>query len=243
MKFFFALILISSTSVYANIELPYHPETDALCFKNGDPELAYAGVPILGELGVKQGICQGMAGVTAAVLENAEFEPAREAPNTGKAVHQLVQSFLENHRHDIQKRVVIGGFKNLREFCEKNKMEVMRAAILYNAEIATKKILPHLPTFLTLKKCPLRGVLDQEFLLTQLRSIEETLKQGHYPLMMYYSHVVMVTGFSETILDSGERLVEISTYDSNHPEVVVADVFLLGMDGLPDLGNFMVWKL
>jgi hypothetical protein len=239
MKLFLAVHLILSSYVFADIQLPYQPKTDALCFENGDPDLAHVGIPILGSLGVKEGVCQGIAGVTAAFLENAQFEPSIEPIETAdKIVHQLV----ENHRQGIRVKTIIPGSKNIREYCEKNKREFMRESILYNAEIATHQILQHVPLLFKLKKNVLRNRSDQNMLLAQLRTIEDTLSSGRYPLMLYYKHVVMVTAFSEKILETG-RVVELSVYDSNHPNEIVIHLFELDMDGLPTLSNYLVWNI
>ena len=226
----------------ANTVLPYHPETDALCFKNADPELANAGVPILGKLGVEQGVCQGIAGVTAAFLENATFVP--ELPSTGnqQEVRTLIQKLVSLHQSGERSLTLITGSKNIKEFCGKNKKEVMRAAILYNAEIAADEILPLLPQLFTLKKKSLRGPGDQEQLLHELRSIETTLQNGRYPLMLYFKHVVMVTAFNEVFSSFG-REIHLTVYDSNHPDEIVTHVYPLEMNGLPMQSNYMVWNL
>lgn len=240
MKILLALHLLFSSYVHANIQLPFHPEADALCFRNADPDLAKVGIPILGKFGVNEGVCQGIAGVTAAFLENAQFEPSMQfLESSEKIIHQLVES----HRRGLRVKTIVPGSKNIREFCDKNKREFMREAILYNADLATRKILPHISLLFTLKKNHLRGPEDQSMLMNHLRSLEETLLNGRYPLMLYFKHVVMVTSFKEKISDSGERWIELETYDSNLPEAMVVHLFKLNLDGLPALANYMVWNI
>jgi hypothetical protein len=226
----------------ADVALPYSPLTDALCFKNADPELSQVGVPILGSLGVKQGICQGMAGVTAAFLENAQFEPEVQSTTSDAEVRSLIQKLVSLHQHVSREAVVINGSKNISDFCVKNKKEIMRASIFYNAEIATHEILPLLPEFYAVEKENLRGPQDQLRLQSELQSIEDTLKSGQYPQMLYFKHVVMVTEYKEVMSASG-REIHLSVYDSNHPEQIVEHVFSLEMTGLPNLANYMVWDI
>jgi len=229
-------------SVLLALSLPYQPATDALCFKNADPALADAGIPILGKLGAKQGVCQGMAEVTAAFLENAKFAPDLPSTESEQEANTLIARLLAFHRNHARGLVMINGSKNLKEFCEKNKKQLMRAAILENAEIAAEQILPLLPEFFTVKKGNLRGLADQEQLATALSQLEASLKVGQYPLMLYYKHVVMVTGMKELISDSA-REIQVTVYDSNRPDQVITHVFPLEMDGLPKLTNHLVWAL
>lgn len=236
------LSLLFGMNSFADEALPYSPLTDALCFKNADPELSQAGVPILGSLGVKEGICQGIAGVTAAFLENAKFSPEIQTNDDAIEVRSQIQKLVSLHQHASRDTIAINGAKNIKEFCEQNKKEFMRASILYNAEIASREILPVLPELYTLKKTALRGTQDQLRLQAELQSIEATLKSGRYPLMLYFKHVVMVTQFKEAI-DTNGRTIKLSVYDSNHPDQIVDHVFSFDVTDLPSLSNYMVWDI
>lgn len=219
----------------------YHPDIDALCFQNSDPELSRVGVPILGSLGVKEGVCQGMAGVTAAFLENARFDASVPVVLSDEEVRGFIEQLVQRHQRGTSganAMMVIPGARGLRDFCSQHRREFMRASILYNADIATHEILPLLPELYALKRGPLRNLNDQLRLRVELAAIATHLREGRYPLMLYFKHVVMVTGVREH-----EGRVELSAYDSNHPDEVVKYFVEFDADGLPAISNFMFWDV
>ena len=240
---FFVGMSAFSNRASADQALPYDSGTDSLCFKNADPELATVGIPILGKLGVEQGVCQGIAGLTAAFLENAEFDHSRQSHYSPSEIHQIVRTLVDLHQSGVRHRFTISGYKNIKDFCEQNKVEMMRASILYNAKIAERDILPVALELFNLKKNNLRGIEDQRKLQTELKSIEYTLTHGRYPLMLYYKHVVMVTAFKEVVEASGDKSIFIDAYDSNHPDEIVTQAFSLENSGLPKVLNYMIWNL
>ena len=71
---FLATWILLPLSALALDARPFDFSVDTLCFENSDPDLAKAD-PILGKLGVKKGVCQGIAGLSAAFYEHVVFDP------------------------------------------------------------------------------------------------------------------------------------------------------------------------
>lgn len=229
------------------IVLPFDMAKDALCFKNGDPELAKTGIPILGSLGANKGVCQGMAGIAAAFRENVEFLPGAE-PDSPKAVARSLDRAVSANRAGSRKKIEIRGYASVFDLCRANRIAFLRKAIWVNADIGVKDIfLAHYGAFQRLKKDPIGSKSDALSLRRQLRdhladAVSE-LREGKYPLLLYFSHVVLVRGYRDVAEASGRRRVDLEVYDSNHPEALRTISIPIAADGLPGGESPMYWVL
>ena len=187
-------------------------ESDRLCFQNADPEMARAAPYPWGEFAVKTGACQGIAGLSAAFFENAEYLPQEKAPTSRADARGLIRRLIHAHQRGWGKtpeKIQIPGYANLRSFCEDFRSEFMRSSVLYNRSIATHEILKKLPEFLETKG-KISTPSEQLSLQKTLEGFEKRLARGEVPLLLYYHHVVLVYGLkhrgTETVL---------TVYDSN----------------------------
>lgn len=242
----FGIVLGISAAHATEIVLPFDMTKDALCFKNGDPDLAKTGIPILGSLGVNKGVCQGMAGIAAAFRENVEFVPAADV-DSAKSVARSLDRAVAANRAGSRRKIEIRGYASLFDLCRANRMAFLKKAIWVNADIGVKDIfLAHYGAFQRLKKDPIGSKSDALSLRRQLRdhladAVAE-LREGKYPLLLYYSHVVLVRGYRDVAGASGRR-VDLEVYDSNHPEALRTISVAIAADGLPAGENPMYWVL
>lgn len=235
-----------SDRVLVDVSLPFDLSTDALCFKNGDPDLAKTGIPILGSLGVKKGVCQGIAGISAAFRENAEFFPNAPADSAASVARKMTRT-LRAKRVGSRERISFRGHSSLAALCRANRMAFLKKSVWLNTDIAVKDIVPIYGSFSRLKKTPLRNFRDPEALRRQLAAnLAEALselREGRYPLLLYFSHVVLVRGYTDSVAADGSRRIELGIYDSNHPDALRTISLPISPDGLPSAENSMIWIL
>jgi hypothetical protein len=208
---------------------------DGLCFTNGTPELRRFGP--MGELGSKKGICQGMSGIVSAFHEHASFQPTK----TKMTYNEAMDAISELRRYHsggckLKKKVQITGYSNLFDFCKAHKNLLMANAIDYNTDIAVREISWNLEEFLILQDAPIKTNLGRLNLHAKVESLREDLKQGRWPLLLYYSHVVAVHSVTKT---SDKVVFEI--YDSNYSTSIEYTV-AYSSDGLPKSGQKMIWN-
>lgn len=234
---------IDSSLAASSVELPFRIEGDAVCFRNGDPDLGKTGIPILGNLGVKKGVCQGIASISAAFRENAEFVPSADrdsAPNS----QRTIASILNAHANRKAVKFMIPGFDSLGSFCRAHRMDFLRNSVWENTSISISRILPYYPEFIRVKKQPIKFQRDsfrlRKKLGAALAQVHSELTAGKYPLLLYFSHVVMVRGYREIAGESGTQ-VELEVYDSNHLETLRKITVQLDSDGFPSGENPMYW--
>jgi hypothetical protein len=226
----------------ADIVLPFDMGVDVLCFENMDPELAEVGIPVLGKLGARKGVCQGIAGIAAAFHENTVFDPALARPSNGRAVRKLLSDVVRLHKGGCQKKRIIPGYANLRELCSDYRREFLRKSIFYNANIAINEITRVLPDYLEKRDRTLRSVDDRIQLLDTISSIHADLSSGRAPLLMSYGHVVMVYGIGYDVGPSGITAVVFDAYDSNRSQPA-RFTYSFDPDGLPSMSNSMIWNV
>jgi len=141
------LSLIFSPLSIPTLAASFQMERDGLCFKNANSELRRFGP--LGELGSKQGVCQGMSGLVSAFHEHASFQPSKTKMTDNEAYHAVLDlRRLHSGGCGKNKKVKITGFANLNEFCQAHKDLLMANAIDYNADIAVREISTNLDQFL-----------------------------------------------------------------------------------------------
>ena len=246
LRLFCALVGLWTVSALAT-ELPFDIQTDALCFKNSEPDLAKTGIPVFGYVGMKKGVCQGIAGISAAFRENVEFEPAA-VPESASTAVRLINLAVRMNREHRRAKVTVHGYRDLMDFCRANRMAFLRKSIEMNAKIGLSDIVfPHLLQFERLKKTPIGSQKHPEALRRQLAetlaTAQSELREGRYPLLLYFSHVVLLRGLHEVKDASGARQIDLEIYDSNHPESLQTVSVTLAADGLPDGANRMYWVL
>ncbi|MCC7441473.1 MAG: hypothetical protein IT285_07560 [Bdellovibrionales bacterium] len=232
------------------VAVPLNLDTDALCFYNHDPALEEFGP--LGMLGAARGVCQGMAGVSAAFALHATFVPNTSNSMGRREARELIQKVLDRHKGRCRlEPITIPGYANLAELCRDFESELMRASIGYNANIFLREVARRLPRFLALKAGPLRTREDREALLGVLRSAHTRLSKGELPLIMYYSHVVLARRM-EYVGDGQGRILKarLEVYDSNRAasnQGWMLHAYWIDIpfssDGLPSLSGRMYWDV
>lgn len=235
--------LVSNSRASDSIALPFDRDAGSLCFFNADPDLATQGPPILGPWGAKRGVCQGIAGTAAAFFEHAQFDPGAPRP-TERQAKELVEDAIRLHKGACgSMRIRVPGYWNLNEFCRDHRRLFLRAATWYNANIAMREILAVLGSFEAHKDHPLKSRKDRKRLEKTLISVENDLLRGRAPLLMYFSHVVMVYELHKE-RDSAGRLTAVvaKVYDSNVPDPAQLRIHY-DTDGLPSLSNSMLWNV
>jgi hypothetical protein len=232
--------------ILVEASLPFDMTKDAICFKNGDPGLAKTGIPILGRLGMNTGVCQGIAGISAAFRENVEFVPAAP-PAPANEIDTLVDRAVRANREQSREKITITGYSSLVDLCNANRMKFLRKSVWMNLDILVADILEHYPQFRLLKKNPISKHPNSEQLRHELAdhladALSE-LREGHYPLILYFSHVVTARAYREVQAEDGSRRIELEVYDSNHLEATRVLTFKRAADGLPATSNWMIWTL
>jgi hypothetical protein len=229
-----------------DVELPFEMSKDALCFKNGDPDLAKTGIPVLGKLGVKKGVCQGIAAISGALRENAEFVPNAPADAPSEIERKLASAVAAN-REGSRAKIQIMGFSSVEALCQANRMAFLKKAVWLNSEIIVSDILPVYLQFSRLKKAPIETQKNPEALRRQLAdTLAQTLaelREGRYPLLMFFSHVVLVRGYHDVLDEDGSRRIDLEVYDSNRMEALRTIPVTMAADGLPSGKNPMYWVL
>ncbi len=250
MKYIIALLGFMTFTIQAQVVFKAGPSRaftmakDALCFKNATQVIEDYGPLGLGTLGKKEGICQGIAGVTAAFVENAVFSPSNKKLSADENA-DLIERAIQLHSGGCKKRFTVPGYKNMQEFCSANLSEIVFQATMYNADIATYEIGTYnLTSFLFYQDNLLTSHGARVLLHNNILSLKERLEEGRAPLMLVYKHVTMVTGLRYKIENGKLSYIAIDHYDSNHPEKLSVHYILYGTDGLPKTGkNRMLWDI
>lgn len=203
---------------------------DKLCFKNSDPEMADAAPAPWGSFAVKTGACQGIAGISAAFFEHAQFNQSLEKPKSKSEVREIISQIL------AKEKLIVPGYQNLVEFCTDYKSEFLRASVLYNRDIAISEIAQHYPQ-LNSSKGVMKTLADQKQVLNVLNGFEKKLQSNQLPLMLYFKHVVLVYDFKRN-LDS----IALTVYDSNLLEPREMK-FTFDENQLPELSNRLIWDV
>ncbi|HTL10928.1 MAG TPA: hypothetical protein VL588_00485 [Bdellovibrionota bacterium] len=240
---------MARAATIAPVSIPFSFDDDSLCFYNADPELTDFGP--LGKWGAKNGICQGIAGVASAFHSNAVFEPSAPKPATRKAALGLVSEAIRLHKGECDhQHVRVPGYANLAEFCRDYRHDFLRLAMDYNANIAVLEIFPKLGKFYSRKNGPLKTQSDRRDVKRALDSIYARLARGKAPLLMHYSHVVLVRGMRYEYAAGRISRALLDVYDSN---VTAADQasnptidewsYDFDADGLPSMSDEMIWDV
>lgn len=236
----FAFVGSTDARALTEVAIDFNVATDSLCFQNKDPRLGNYGP--LGEFGSRTGVCQGMAGTSAAFAEIVRFDPnARKL--SPLATKTLIDQVVRLHSGNCRVTRVIPGYRNLREFCEANVEHFLKKSISYNADIAVREIALNLPQFLRLKAKPISTAREQQQLLSTLQDFWKKLEAGKSPLMLVYSHVVNLTSMSTELLSDGRTKITMKYYDSNDNSYIHTREVTLDRNGLPELTNRMIWDV
>lgn len=224
MKYLLLLSLLSFSAVAFDFN------QDTLCFKNADPQMGEAAPAPWGNFAVKTGACQGIAGISKAFSEHAEFNSSLSKPENNLEVRELISQMI--HKNGV----VVPGYKDLKEFCSDYKTEFLRAAVLYNRDIAIAEIAKYYPQ-LESSKGVMKNSADQKQVLNVLLGFEKKLQKGQLPLMLIYKHVVLVYNLkilADTII--------LTVYDSNllQPREMK---FVLDEKQIPTLDNKLIWDV
>ena len=200
-----------------SIDTNFDGYNDTLCFANYDflDETGYN--PLLRVLGLvadKEGGCQGMVGVAAAVKLKVEFRPSKNKMSHRQVTTKLRQA-VALHQNKCSGKVFIDGYENLRDLCKDHTTALKRRSLIYNLSLARKEILKYSWTFFN------KNVLNtpkkqSDHIRKHLERFYAELKQGRYPLMMVRRHVTLVTGFTLIKNASGKiTAIELEHYDPN----------------------------
>lgn len=221
------VVLFSSIS-NAQFQMGQHD----LCFLNKDPDLAKFG--FWGELGAREGVCQGIAGLSKIFRENVVFRPnlAKESSN----IHRVFQAF-KTYRTRPAEKIVIKGYTGLNELCRDYRDVFLRQSIILNRDIAVYDILPLYPEFRFYKDSPIFSIFQQLQIDQTIRRQVQLLKSGRYPMILIYSHVMLVVDIKWAF---GAYFY--TYYDSNHRDLQTW-IISYGDDGLPLLGQRMLWDI
>jgi hypothetical protein len=235
------LVLILSLLFFFAEAKAFNFDTDGLCFKNGSEELKRFGP--LGQLGHKKGICQGMSGVVSAFLEHAVFKPNKKKMGFSEA-SWAVTDILRLHSGGCspKKKIEISGYSSLNDFCRTHKDLLMANSIDYNADIAFREISWKMDQFLFFEDSPIQSLHGRLKLHKNLLSLKNRLSEGRYPLMLYYSHVVMIHSLSNLYSEGKLSKVVLGIYDSNFSRSTEY-VIDYSHDALPKIGQRMIWDI
>jgi hypothetical protein len=225
----------------AQDSIPFDPESDELCFRNHDPELADAGRPLLGWWGKETGVCQGMDGIMAAFLERARFRP--ELPRAGASeTEALLGRVLARHAAGCGSRVDVPGYASLKELCADHRKLFLAASIDYNASIGLREIAAQMIEFLWLRDSAV-GEGYRARLHEEIGKLRARLQQGRAPLLLIYRHTLLVLAVTAERDASGTLLGErFLIKDPNRGELVERRV-AYAPDGLPEAESAMLWDV
>lgn len=224
-----------------SLDVGFDHQGQVLCFLNFDKDLRNHG--LLGKWGEKKGVCQGIAGVSAAFFENASFDPDAPKVQGSKQARKLIDQVVDLYERNRAGRVTIPGYADVHAFCADYKSAFLTEVIDLNAKLAITKILGRLPGFLKKKDKKLSTRKDQLKLNKELQSILARLRQGRPAILLYFSHAILVTA-AETRMD-GDRAVsvELTTYNSNFSGPGTWSI-PLDSDGMPTAAaNTMFWDI
>jgi hypothetical protein len=228
--------------VAAPVSVPFDLEKDGLCFKNADPDLVNAAPWPLGKIGVKRGICQGIAGTAGAFMQNAEFAPDQSRPQSVGEAHQIIKRVIRHYKYHQSDKVTVPGYENLNSFCRDYRRLFLREAAILNLNIAVKEILPVMVSFKKYKDKPLLNEKSRARLMRVLQSLEDGLHQGRPPLLMYYSHVVLLLGYSVVETGGVPSFIRLDVYDSNFGALRTKYV-PIDETGEPSASSTMLWNI
>lgn len=230
------LTLLSFNALAAS----WSPEADYLCFLNNDREMETYGTPGLGWLATKEGACQGMAGLASAFKDHAVFSP-RSPKLSEKKSKDLITRLRMQFASGCPGKIVVPGYKNLREFCEDYRAEFLKQSVGFNADIAVLEIARELPTFLSYKDNELKSDKGRLLLHQELMKIQKNFQAGRSPLLLIYRHVRSVVDFKDSVIQ-GKRVITVKLYEVNDNSTRIRTV-KYARDGLPEVGNTMVWDV
>lgn len=111
----------------------------------------------------------------------------------------------------------------------------MANAIDYNLDLAIREISWNLDQFLVYQDTPLTSLGARQIFHTKIESIRKHYREGRWPLLLYYSHVVAV----HSVVKYADKIV-FGIYDSNY-STSIEYVITYGNDGLPKAGQKMIW--
>ncbi|MBC7458860.1 MAG: hypothetical protein H7235_11305 [Bdellovibrionaceae bacterium] len=232
MKQYLFKIIFLSLIVPICLAAPFQMGKDDLCFLNKDPELARFG--FLGKLGAKDGVCQGIAGLSKIYFENVEFRPNEPMDLD---VDQKIIEALKTYRQKKVVKILIRGYDGLNTLCKEHRDVFLQQSIDLNLQIAVKDISLVYAEFNSTKDTPISTPKQQSDMHKTIQKQIQILKSGHSPMILVYSHVMLV-------LDIHYSLNEYiyTYYDSNYL-VFRTRSYKYGADGLPLLGQKMLWDI
>lgn len=220
---FFSLLLnlpafAIAPGLLSNTILGFKVEADTLCFQNASPIIEELGPRPFGRVGSREGICQGMAGVSAAFFQHAQFEPTQTKRLTQREARRRVHQLIRLHKNNCptNRKVKFPGYTNLKSFCKDYTNVLVDRATLYNFGLVMREVFKDLPQFLIQKNIPITRRRHQRQLNRTLESIHQSIESGEPALLLYHSHVVMVYGFEVHKNSNGRPdSVNLLIYDSN----------------------------
>ncbi len=225
----FLLLLFSLASV---TQAQFLMGRDDLCFLNKDPDLAQFG--IWGEIGAREGVCQGMASISKIFFENVQFKP--NSPKSSDNKQRLLQA-LRSYRIRPAQKIVITGYDGLYDLCSDYRNTFLQYSIELNRDIAIKDIAPLYPEFNWIQDQPIWNEAQRERLHEAVQRQLGHLARGTFPLILVYSHVMLVVDIQW--VGSGYYY---TYYDSN--DVKFRNWFVpYGNGQLPLLGQRMIWDI
>lgn len=220
---------------------------EGLCFLNSTPELANVGIPILGKLGVKKGVCQGMASIVSAFSERVQFA-AHAKPASAEQVTEQLKQLMKDYRHGCSVRtgqvkpMIFTGASSVQELCNQNRELFLKQSILNNAYLASREIAAVLPDFLYHRDRPMTSLEDRTAMAITLASLSSQLAEGKKPLLLVYSHVRSVMKIESRANAANEIEVILWNYDPNYTDL--QPYFIrIGKDGLPTSGQPKFWNI
>lgn len=205
---------------------------DDLCFLNKDPELAKFG--FWGKLGAKEGVCQGIAGLSKIYFENVEFRPYE---TKDLDLDKKMVTVLRTYRQKNTPKIIIRGYTGLNSLCRDYKDLFLQQSIQLNRDIAVKDIAPLYPEFNSMRDIPTSTLKQQYDMDKTIKRQLAILRSGYNPMILVYSHVMLVVDIQYS---SNEYIY--TYYDSNDLAFRKRS-YKYGLDGLPLLGQKMLWDI
>lgn len=224
---FFTICFLGSFS-----QAQFQMQKNALCFLNKDPDLAQFG--FWGELGAREGVCQGIAGISKIFYENVEFQP--DKPKKTDTLARIQYAFKTYRARPLHK-IVITGYSGLNQLCQDYRNAFLQQSIVLNRDIAISDILPIYPEFNAVKDKPIDNVFQQLKMDKTIKRQIDLLQSGSYPMILVYSHVMLVVD----IRWSGSHVVY-TYYDSNFRHFQTRTIRYTSYF-LPELGQRMIWDI
>lgn len=197
----------SMASFYVAVQ-PFDPGADALCFANGALQTGeHVLIPMFNEFGA----CNGMANVVRAFKQYVTFKCDGRRPNETELTIMIRNAIARNRSNcALQDKIEIKGYCSLKELCRKNQALLEHEVIRHHMSVA-QDVLPNIGLLLA-------GKTDEAQVrnMRVFSGIYEELIRGRYPLLLYPSHVVTVTGMEIMRTGSGYQVV-LRIADPNYP--------------------------